>query len=169
MAKDDLTKIDGIGKKLAAALVEHGVDSFARLAALDDDGIATLEGTNDFKGRNDWPAWIKAASALAPAAGADTQANNARRFEGALPSGKVAVGGNTMDIAWPPPAGMPAAALEGALFAVKAKPERGRWRAGRKFSREETTISLAELDDDQRAAIAGDPELVVSLRLVEPE
>lgn len=39
---DDLTKIEGIGPKMAAALAKGGVDSFAALAALDADQITAV-------------------------------------------------------------------------------------------------------------------------------
>lgn len=41
-------------------------------------------------------------------------------------------------------------------------PERGRWRIGRKFTREATEIPREDLDEDQLKALEGDPELIVS-------
>jgi hypothetical protein len=43
-------------------------------------------------------------------------------------------------------------------------PERGRWRIGRKFTRDEIKIPRAELSDDDVAALVNDPELIVSVR-----
>ncbi|WP_297340951.1 hypothetical protein [Pseudophaeobacter sp.] len=47
------------------------------------------------------------------------------------------------------------------LVVVKG-PERGRWRIGRKFTREATEIPLEDLDEDQLEALQNDPELIVS-------
>jgi hypothetical protein len=47
------------------------------------------------------------------------------------------------------------------LVVVKG-PERGRWRIGRKFTREATEIPLEDLDEDQLEALQKDPELIVS-------
>ncbi|MEP0153585.1 hypothetical protein [Pseudophaeobacter sp.] len=41
-------------------------------------------------------------------------------------------------------------------------PERGRWRIGRKFTREATEIPREDLSDGQLEALKGDPELIVS-------
>ena len=41
-------------------------------------------------------------------------------------------------------------------------PERGRWRIGRKFTREATEIPREDLSDGQLEALEGDPELIVS-------
>lgn len=164
MTKDDLTAIDGIGKKLAAALAANGVDSFTKLAGLDEADIKKLEATGEFNGRNDWAAWIKRAGELVrQPQGGGTAPSNAK-----AQTGEGAIAGKTMDVAWPPPAGMPDRMLEGASLAVKAKAERGRWRAGRHFTRSETEIPLADLDDAARDALAGDAELVVMLRVAEP-
>jgi hypothetical protein len=52
---------------------------------------------------------------------------------------------------------------------VKAKPAKGRWRIGRKFTREETVIPYLDLEAAQQIpALVGDPELVVSLRVPMP-
>jgi hypothetical protein len=60
-------------------------------------------------------------------------------------------------------------ALKDASIVVSARPERGRRRAGFAFTREKTAIALADLEQDQIAALAGDPELDVSLRLPKPD
>lgn len=41
-------------------------------------------------------------------------------------------------------------------------PKRGRWRAGRHFTPQPVPIPLADLSDDEIAALAGDPYLTVS-------
>ncbi len=41
-------------------------------------------------------------------------------------------------------------------------PERGRWRIGRKFTREATEIPREDLDEDQLKALENDPELIVT-------
>jgi hypothetical protein len=73
-----------------------------------------------------------------------------------------------VSIAFPLPAGIPPLALEGSSIVVKAKPARGRWRAGRQFTREETVIPFGDLTEQQIAALAGDVELIVSLRVPKP-
>jgi hypothetical protein len=60
-------------------------------------------------------------------------------------------------------------ALKGASIVVSAKPERGRRRAGLAFTREKTAIALADLTQQQIEALAGDPELDVSLRVTKPD
>lgn len=42
-------------------------------------------------------------------------------------------------------------------------PAAGRWRAGRKFGAEPVDILLADLTDDQLAAIKGDPVLMCTI------
>ena len=37
------------------------------------------------------------------------------------------------------------------------------------FTRDETLIPYVDLDDDKIAALTGDPELIVSLRIAEPD
>lgn len=51
-----------------------------------------------------------------------------------------------------------------AELVIKAKPERGRWRAGRFFTREESFVPLGELAD-KLDLLTGDPELVVAVRV----
>lgn len=53
-------------------------------------------------------------------------------------------------------------AAEGVV--VVQGPERGRWRIGRKFTRDEIKIPRADLSDDDVAALVNDPELIVSIR-----
>jgi hypothetical protein len=74
-----------------------------------------------------------------------------------------------VSFSFPLPPGLPDDALNAALVVIKAKPERGRWRIGRKFTREETVIPYLDLDAAQQLpALIGDPELVVSLRVPKP-
>ncbi|MDQ2084815.1 hypothetical protein RA307_31945 [Xanthobacteraceae bacterium Astr-EGSB] len=65
----------------------------------------------------------------------------------------------------PLPADVPPHLLAGATYIVKAKPERGLRRVGRAFTREETLIPYADLSAEQRTAIEGEPDLVVTVRL----
>lgn len=71
-------------------------------------------------------------------------------------------------LAFPLPEGAPSLTLETTWVVVKAKAERGRWRAGRQFTREETVVPLGDLSEQQFAALTGDAELIVSLRLPKP-
>lgn len=75
---------------------------------------------------------------------------------------------SAVTLSLPLPANVPAEALKDASIVVKAKAHRGRWRAGRFFSRDETLIGYAELSEAELAALAGDPELVVGVRLGAP-
>ncbi|UWQ76826.1 hypothetical protein [Leisingera sp. M658] len=49
------------------------------------------------------------------------------------------------------------------LVVVKG-PEQGRWRIGKKFTREAVEIPLADLSEEELAALEADPELIVSFR-----
>lgn len=49
------------------------------------------------------------------------------------------------------------------LVVIKG-PEQGRWRIGRKFTREATEIPRTDLSDDELVALDNDPELIVSFR-----
>lgn len=44
---------------------------------------------------------------------------------------------------------------------VKSRQERGRWRAGRHFTRQGEIIDVSDLKKGQLEAIKGDPELIV--------
>lgn len=48
---DDLTRLVGIGPKIAKALTERGVTSFAQLAAWTAEELAQFDGALDLKGR----------------------------------------------------------------------------------------------------------------------
>lgn len=52
---------------------------------------------------------------------------------------------------------------EGGVVKVTAKAERGRWRIGRHFTRETTTIPIDELEPEQLEALQADPDLSVSI------
>ena len=61
-------------------------------------------------------------------------------------------------------------ALEAALDAIAPPPtvlvtgpEKGRWRIGRKFTREPTSIPVTELTEAQFLALQADPELMVQV------
>jgi len=62
---DDLKMIAGVGPKLEQALREHGITSFAQVAALKKAEIAVLEEKLKFPGRVARDEWIKQAKALA--------------------------------------------------------------------------------------------------------
>jgi Mu-like prophage FluMu N-terminal domain len=70
---------------------------------------------------------------------------------------------------FPLPPGISEAVLKNASLVVSAKPARGRRRAGFAFTRDKTTIAIASLDRQQIAALAGDAELDVSLRVQKPD
>ncbi|MDF1778743.1 MAG: helix-hairpin-helix domain-containing protein [Rhizobiaceae bacterium] len=59
--KDDLTRIKGIGAKTEAALVAAGIDSFARLAAVDPDNAPDIGITPSAR---DWTHWQRQALAI---------------------------------------------------------------------------------------------------------
>ena len=61
---DDLTKLVGIGPKIAGELTDAGISSFARLARLDPAGPlpSSLEGLRGRMRRN---GWVQQAQALA--------------------------------------------------------------------------------------------------------
>jgi len=63
-APDDLTKIGGIGPKLQQTLNEHGITTFAQIAALTADEIARLDEALRFPGRIDRDKWVDQAKAL---------------------------------------------------------------------------------------------------------
>jgi predicted flap endonuclease-1-like 5' DNA nuclease len=55
---DDLTRMVGIGPKLAAALAERGVTSFAQIAAWTDQELADFDKDLELKGRASRDAWV---------------------------------------------------------------------------------------------------------------
>ncbi|MGA0599489.1 helix-hairpin-helix domain-containing protein [Caulobacter sp. KR2-114] len=66
-APDDLTRIAGIGPKLAAALAERGVTRFADLAAWGEAELAEVDKALSLKGRAVRDAWVAQAKRFADA------------------------------------------------------------------------------------------------------
>lgn len=65
-APDDLTRIKGLGPKLAALLVELGVTTFAQIAAWDDAAVARIDAQlGRFSGRITRDQWVEQAKLLA--------------------------------------------------------------------------------------------------------
>ena len=62
---DDLTKLSGVGPKLAEKLQGAGVTSFAQIAAWTEDDIAALDEQLSIRGRIEREGWIDQAKALA--------------------------------------------------------------------------------------------------------
>jgi len=62
---DDLTRLVGIGPKLAAALGELGVTRFSQIAAWTPDDVASFDQLLALKGRADRDAWIAQAKRFA--------------------------------------------------------------------------------------------------------
>lgn len=67
IAADDLTKLVGIGPKLAASLGDLGVTSFAQIAAWTADDLANFDAALSLKGRAVRDAWVAQARRLADA------------------------------------------------------------------------------------------------------
>lgn len=67
-AIDDLTRLVGIGPKLAVALAERGVTSFAQIAAWSAQDLAELDEALSLKGRAVRDAWVAQAKRIADAA-----------------------------------------------------------------------------------------------------
>ena len=65
---DELTRIVGIGPKLAAALEREGVTRFAQIAAWTSEDLATFDKVLDLKGRAVRDAWVAQARRFAEAA-----------------------------------------------------------------------------------------------------
>ena len=65
-APDDLTRIKGLGPKLAALLAELGVTTFAQIAAWDDAAVARIDAQlGRFSGRIIRDQWVEQAKLLA--------------------------------------------------------------------------------------------------------
>ncbi len=64
---DDLTRLVGIGPKLADALAERGVTRFAELAAWTTDDLAIVDAALSLKGRAVRDAWVAQAKRFAAA------------------------------------------------------------------------------------------------------
>ena len=65
---DDLTRVVGIGPKLAASLGELGVTSFSQIAAWTAEDIQSIDQLLNLKGRADRDAWVAQAKRFAAAA-----------------------------------------------------------------------------------------------------
>jgi len=64
-AGDDLTRLVGVGPKLAASLAELGVTSFGQIAAWTPDELASYDQLLSLKGRAERDAWIAQAKRFA--------------------------------------------------------------------------------------------------------
>lgn len=64
---DDLTRLVGIGPKLATSLGELGVTSFSQIAAWTADDLKSIDQLLNLKGRADRDAWIAQAKRFAAA------------------------------------------------------------------------------------------------------
>jgi predicted flap endonuclease-1-like 5' DNA nuclease len=64
-AADDLTRLVGVGPKLAASLVDMGVTSFAQIAAWNADDLARFDTALSLKGRAVRDAWVDQARRFA--------------------------------------------------------------------------------------------------------
>jgi len=65
IAPDDLTRLVGIGPKLAMGLAERGVVSFGQIAAWTEDDLAAVDKALDLKGRAVRDAWVAQAKRFA--------------------------------------------------------------------------------------------------------
>ena len=65
---DDLTRLVGIGPKLAASLAELGVTHFAQIAAWTAEDIQSIDQLLNLKGRADRDAWVAQAKRFAATA-----------------------------------------------------------------------------------------------------
>lgn len=65
VATDDLTRIVGIGPRLAASLAERGVTSFAQMAAWSDQEISEIDAALKLKGGVSRHAWVAQARRFA--------------------------------------------------------------------------------------------------------
>lgn len=64
---DDLTRLVGIGPKLAVSLADLGVTSFSQIAAWTSEDLASIDQLLNLKGRADRDAWIAQAKRFAGA------------------------------------------------------------------------------------------------------
>ena len=64
-AADDLTRLVGVGPKLAASLAELGVTTFSQIAAWTPDELASFDQLLNLKGRAECDAWIAQAKRFA--------------------------------------------------------------------------------------------------------
>jgi predicted flap endonuclease-1-like 5' DNA nuclease len=64
---DDLTRLVGVGPKLAVSLADLGVTSFSQIAAWTPEDLASIDQLLNLKGRADRDAWIAQAKRFASA------------------------------------------------------------------------------------------------------
>jgi len=64
-AADDLTRLKGVGPKLAAALVRRGVTRFSDIAGWSDEDLAQVDAALALKGRAVREQWVEQARRLA--------------------------------------------------------------------------------------------------------
>jgi predicted flap endonuclease-1-like 5' DNA nuclease len=64
-ARDDLTRLVGIGPKLAAALAERGVTAFAQIAAWTEADLAEIDAALNLRGRASRDDWVGQAKRFA--------------------------------------------------------------------------------------------------------
>ena len=64
-ANDDLTRLVGVGPRTAEALKDHGVQTFAQLAAWTDEDLAAFDAALNLKGRGLRDKWLDQARDLA--------------------------------------------------------------------------------------------------------
>jgi len=69
-AVDDLTRLVGVGPKLAASLADLGVTKFSQIAAWSPDEVASYDQLLNLKGRAEREAWVAQAKRFAGPAGA---------------------------------------------------------------------------------------------------
>ncbi|MCH8475954.1 MAG: hypothetical protein LAT55_12095 [Opitutales bacterium] len=134
---DDFTKIEGVDPDTARRLKEAGFETLGDLL-----NASVHRPPFDLDDGLDWSQLLNAAWILYDtqmAAGGYDKSDGSQRL---------------MPVVLPAPTG--------ATVTVKG-PRRGRWRAGRHFTHEPVTIPLAELSDDQVAALQGDPTLTVQI------
>lgn len=65
IAPDDLTRLVGVGPKLAMGLAERGVVAFSQIAAWTEDDLAEMDKALDLKGRAVRDAWVAQARRFA--------------------------------------------------------------------------------------------------------
>lgn len=174
---DDLTTIKGVGPATARQLADAGISSFDALKAVDpesppfelgggltwdylkgeaDQFVADRPATDqqNTEGHPDAAAGGGEGQGAAATAGdpgnSEDQADPAGGDEEPSADSSKSNGGGS---------GLPPT---GGTITVKG-PRRGRWRAGRHFTHEVVAIPLAELSDDQIAALQGDPTLTVQI------
>ena len=62
---DDLTRISGVGPGIVKKLHDHGITTFAQIAAWTPEDIADMDDKLNFKGRIDRDEWLKQAAEFA--------------------------------------------------------------------------------------------------------